>query len=161
MSAQQITWVLTELFQNITDPKINQAIAETMTAANEFEKTYRGKITQLSPEGLLQCLIDVESFETKFSDLTLYSSLFFAADMTQPQAQCAKRQSRQTLSQHQQATGVLFTGAWRVYQKQASNNLREILIQLQAYVRAGSSPCGASTLRSGRTTHNREGPIRR
>ena len=58
-----------------------------MTAANEFEKTYRGKITQLSPEGLLQCLIDVESFETKFSDLMLYSSLFFAADMTQPQAQ--------------------------------------------------------------------------
>ena len=35
----------------------------------------------------MQCFIDVESFEAKFSDLTLYSSLFFAADMTQPQAQ--------------------------------------------------------------------------
>ena len=87
MSAQQIKWDLTELFQNITDPKINQAIAETKAAANAFEKTYRGKITQLTPQGLLQCLIDVESFEAKFSDLTLYSSLFFAADMTQPQAQ--------------------------------------------------------------------------
>ena len=87
MSAQQITWDLTELFQNINDPKINQAIAETTAAANAFEKTYRGKITQLTPEDLLHCLIDVESFEAKFSDLTLYSSLFFAADMTQPQAQ--------------------------------------------------------------------------
>ena len=87
MSAQQITWDLTELFQNINDPKINQAIAETTAAASAFEKTYRGKITQLTPEDLLHCLIDVESFEAKFSDLTLYSSLFFAADMTQPQAQ--------------------------------------------------------------------------
>jgi oligoendopeptidase F len=87
LSAQQITWDLTELFQNITDPKINQAIADSAAAANAFEKTYRGKITQLTPEGLLQCFIDVESFEAKFSDLTLYSSLLFAADMTQPQAQ--------------------------------------------------------------------------
>jgi len=85
--SQQVTWDLTELFSGIADPKINQAIAESTAAANTLEKTYRGKITSLSPEGLLKCLSDVETFETKFSDLTLFSSLSFSADMTIPQAQ--------------------------------------------------------------------------
>ncbi len=55
--------------------------------ADTFEKTYRGKIANLSADGLLQCLRDVEVFEAKFGDLTLYSSLVFAADMTQPLSQ--------------------------------------------------------------------------
>ena len=82
MSKQQITWDLTELFADIIDPKINQAIAEATATADAFEKTYRGKIILFSAEGLLQCLKDVEAFEAKFSDLTLFSSLSFAADMT-------------------------------------------------------------------------------
>jgi oligoendopeptidase F len=82
-----ITWNLTELFSSITDPKIDQAIVEATALADQFEKKYRGKITRLSAEGLLQCLLDVEGFESKFSDIALFSSLSFAADMTQPQAQ--------------------------------------------------------------------------
>jgi oligoendopeptidase F len=83
----QVTWDLTELFPSITDPKVDQTIAEAATTANMFEKTYRGKISSLSAEGLLRCLREIEAFEAKFSDLTLYSSLSFAMDMTQPQAQ--------------------------------------------------------------------------
>ena len=82
-----VTWDLTELFSNIADPKIDQAIAEATETANVFEKTYRGKIASLSAEGLLMCLRDIEAFELKFSDLTLFSSLSFAMDMTQPKAQ--------------------------------------------------------------------------
>jgi oligoendopeptidase F len=55
--------------------------------ANAFEKTYRGKIANLSAEELLRCFKDIEEFEAKFSDLALFSSLSFAADMTQSQAQ--------------------------------------------------------------------------
>jgi oligoendopeptidase F len=87
LSNQQITWDLTELFSDLTDPKINQAIVEATEAADTFEKTYRGKITQFSADSLLRCLIDVEAFEAKFSNLTLYSSLSFSSDMTVPQAQ--------------------------------------------------------------------------
>jgi oligoendopeptidase F len=83
----QVTWDLTELFPNITDPKIDLAIADAKSKAEMFEKTYRGKIASLSAEGLLRCLRDIEAFESKFSDLTLFSSLSFAMDMTQPQAQ--------------------------------------------------------------------------
>jgi oligoendopeptidase F len=84
---QQITWDLTELFAGITDPKVYQAIEEAKSLADAFEKTYRGKITSLTADGLLQCLRDLEAFEAKISDISLFSSLIFAADMTQPQAQ--------------------------------------------------------------------------
>jgi oligoendopeptidase F len=87
LTTPQITWNLTELFQNLTDPKIEQTITQATTATDAFEKTYRGKITTLSAEGLLRCLHDIEAFETKFSNLSLYASLSFAANMTVPEAQ--------------------------------------------------------------------------
>ena len=87
MTTQQITWDLSELFSGISDPKVNQAIEEAKVLADAFEKAYRGKITQLSAEGLLRCLRDVEAFEAKISDLSLFSNLIFAADMTEPQTQ--------------------------------------------------------------------------
>ncbi|MGD6852883.1 MAG: M3 family oligoendopeptidase [Candidatus Bathyarchaeia archaeon] len=85
--AAQITWNLTPLFTGPTDPKIEQAIQEATNNADTFEKNYRGKIANLSPQELLKCFQEIETFEAKFSDLTLYSSLSFSADMTQPPAQ--------------------------------------------------------------------------
>ena len=87
MTAQQITWDLTELFPSINDPKIQQAIAETKALANKFEQAYRGKITSLTAEDLLRCLQDIEAFQKSFSNVTLYSSLSFAANMTLPETQ--------------------------------------------------------------------------
>ncbi len=87
MSTQQVTWDLTPLFQSLTDPKIQQTITEATSAADTFEKKYRGKITSLSTEGLLQCLKEIEAFDTKFSNVSLFSSLSFAANMTLPETQ--------------------------------------------------------------------------
>ena len=117
MCAQQITWNLTELFKDISDPKIEQAIAEATQSADKFEKAYRGKIGSLSAEGLLGCLRDVEAFEAKFSDIALFSSLSFAADMTQPQAQALNDRVDKLSRQHWQATGVLLAGTGRADQK--------------------------------------------
>lgn len=83
----QVTWNLNELFPEITCPKIPEAITQATAAADEFEQKYRGKIQTLSAEGLLECLRDVEAFECKYGNLTLYASLCFSADMTQQQTQ--------------------------------------------------------------------------
>jgi len=87
LKTQLVTWDLSELFPRISSPKINQAIAEAAALANAFEKTYRGKIINLNAAGLLQCLNNMEMFEAKFSDITLYSNLSFSANMTLPQTQ--------------------------------------------------------------------------
>ena len=87
MAAQQGTWDLSELFSGISDPKIQEAITQVMELAEQFEKKYRGKIRVLSAEDLLGCIQEIEGFEAKFSDISLYSSLTFSADMIQPQTQ--------------------------------------------------------------------------
>ncbi len=87
MTVEQVTWDLSELFSALDDPRIDQAFEQLKVVTDDFERNYRGKILSLSTEGLLQCLHDIEALEAKFSDLTLYSSLTFSADMTQPQAQ--------------------------------------------------------------------------
>ncbi len=85
--ATQVTWNLTELYQKIDDPKIQQALTETTQLADQFEQKYRGKITKLNPKGLQKCLQDIEAFNLKTSDLGLYSSLTFSADMTNTKIQ--------------------------------------------------------------------------
>jgi len=85
--SQQITWDLSGLFLGVTDPKLNQSITEAAVWADSFEGKYRGKMAGLSAEGLLECIKEVETFEVKFSDVSLFASLAFAADMTQTETQ--------------------------------------------------------------------------
>ena len=80
-------WNLSELFLNINDSKINQVTNDSKELANKFEKTYKGKIAKLTTNELLTCIKTLENFETKFNDITLYSSLSFSANMTLPQTQ--------------------------------------------------------------------------
>ncbi len=83
----QTTWNLTQLYQNIDDPKIQQDITETTQLANQFEEKYRGKIITLTPQTLAKCLQDIEEFNQKTFDLGLYASLTFSADMTNAKTQ--------------------------------------------------------------------------
>ncbi|HLN44946.1 MAG TPA: M3 family oligoendopeptidase [Candidatus Sulfotelmatobacter sp.] len=87
MSQKQITWDLSELFRSITDPKIDEAITEAKVFADAFERNYHGKISSLTADSLLKCLKDIEAFAMRISDITLYSSLSFSADMTLPETQ--------------------------------------------------------------------------
>lgn len=87
MTNQPVTWNLTTLFPSTTSPQIQTAINQATQAADTFEQKYRGKITTLTPQELLQCIQDIEAFEAKYSELTLYANLSFAADMTKPETQ--------------------------------------------------------------------------
>ena len=86
MSAQ-ITWNLTELFSGTSDPKIEQAITESIAAVHEFEKKYRQKVGTLDPASLQKCLRELEDFDVKTGDLSLFASLSFSANMTLPDVQ--------------------------------------------------------------------------
>ena len=87
MSDQNGTWDLTEFFSGIDDSKIQESITQAKNSAEQFEKKYRGKISILTTDELLECIKDIESFETQIGDVSLYASLAFAADMTQAKTQ--------------------------------------------------------------------------
>jgi oligoendopeptidase F len=84
---QEVTWDLTELFPSINDPSVEKAINETKALAEAFEKSYRGKIASLDSANLLRCIRELEAFELKLGDVSLFAGLSFSANMTLPQTQ--------------------------------------------------------------------------
>jgi len=84
---RQMVWDLSELFVSVDDSKINQTIAKAVDMATQFEKKYRGKIAELTPAGVFECLQEIETFSKEISNVSLYSSLAFAANMTLPKVQ--------------------------------------------------------------------------
>ncbi len=136
------TWDLSELFSSITDPKINQAITEATVLANAFEKTYRCKIANLNTDDLLRCLRSLEAFEAKFSDITLYSSLSFSANMTLPLTQSLNDRVKKLqatlgkqLAFYELELGALLKRKPQIIQEPALSNYRHMLERVYRHVK--------------------------
>ena len=87
LAGQEISWNLSELFSGPNDPRIGRAIIEISELAEKFEKDYRGKMAYLNADALLGCLRTLEVFKVNLIDVSLYSRLCFAANMTLPENQ--------------------------------------------------------------------------
>ena len=142
MTTQQVIWDLSELFPSITDPKINQAITEATALANAFEKTYWGKIANLNADDLLRCFRSMEAFEAKFSDITLYSSLSFSANMTLPLTQSLNDRVKKLqatlgkqLAFYELELGVLLKRKPQIIQEPALSNYRHMLERVYRHVK--------------------------
>jgi oligoendopeptidase F len=141
LTTQEITWNLTELFPNITDPKVNQAIVQAAALADAFEQTYRGKIISLNANGLRGCLREFEDFEVKVSDISLFSGLVFAANMTLPETQTLNdRVSKleaalgKQLAFYSLELGALVKSKPQIIQEPALANYRHMLERVQRRV---------------------------
>ncbi|MGA2386302.1 MAG: M3 family oligoendopeptidase [Candidatus Bathyarchaeia archaeon] len=86
-SKQEVTWDLTELFPSVNDPSVEKALNEAKTFADAFEKSYRGKIASLDSASLLRCIHELEAFDVKLGDVSLFAGLSFSANMTLPDVQ--------------------------------------------------------------------------
>ena len=84
---QEISWDLTELFPSVTDPSVEKAINEMKAYADAFEGAYRGKIGSLDSAGVERCLRELEAFDVKTGDVSLFAGLAFAANMTVSEVQ--------------------------------------------------------------------------
>ncbi|MBP0028880.1 M3 family oligoendopeptidase [Roseofilum sp. Guam] len=73
-------WDLSDLYQRLDDPKIQQDLEHLQQQATAFRQTYRGKIAQLSPEQILDCLQQLETLFQSCGYLWAYPSLVFSAD---------------------------------------------------------------------------------
>jgi oligoendopeptidase F len=84
---EEILWDLTEIFPNINDPSIQEAITHTSKSAEIFQVKYRNQIHNLPTPDLLSCLKEFENSIEKIQEISLYASLAFAANMTLPETQ--------------------------------------------------------------------------
>jgi oligoendopeptidase F len=87
MVESEVVWNLSEIFSSPSDPSVQKAMEEVTALAERFAEKYRGKIGEFSAKELLTCLQEYEAYLAKLRDLTLFSELSFAANMTLPETQ--------------------------------------------------------------------------
>jgi oligoendopeptidase F len=134
MSHPEVAWNLTELCSCATDPKIERTLAEAKTTANSFERKYKNRIGTLSPTELLECFREIEDFDLKLSDVSLYAGLSFAANMTLPETQSlndrvekAETQISKQLAFYSLDLGKLLQSSPEIIKDPALTNYRHML----------------------------------
>jgi oligoendopeptidase F len=87
VTKKDIAWDLSKIFPSTEDPSAQKAIDSLDRMAEHFSKKYQGKIECLSAGRLAECLKEFESYRAKLGDVTLFSELSFAANMTLQETQ--------------------------------------------------------------------------
>jgi oligoendopeptidase F len=87
MTKSEVVWNLSEILPIPTDPSVEKAMSDVTKVAEKFATKYRGKIKDFTAKDLLICLQEFEAYQAKLREITLFSELSFAANMTLPETQ--------------------------------------------------------------------------
>ena len=77
-------WDLSDLFDGLDDPSIEQTFADQAAAANTFASAYRGKINQatINPPFLAKAISDYEHLLQELAKPSMYAQLRFSVETT-------------------------------------------------------------------------------
>ena len=84
--ADEVRWDLTELFSSPSDPRIEQALAESLDAAREFESRYRGRVSKLSPDDFALMMATLAAMAERSALTGTYAGLLHALNTADPPA---------------------------------------------------------------------------
>jgi oligoendopeptidase F len=79
--AEDVAWDLSDLYSGVDDPRIEQHVEETDSAATAFRERYYGRVAELSPAELLEAIEERERIESIFTRAIYFAHLHFATDM--------------------------------------------------------------------------------
>lgn len=79
-------WNLSDLYQGFDDPQLARDLEALQTEATEFRQSYRGRVRELSPEQIGDCLKQLEAIAEKTGYLYAFPSLVFSADTRNTEA---------------------------------------------------------------------------
>jgi oligoendopeptidase F len=83
--AEEVAWDLSDLYDGGDDPRIEQDVEQTETAAAAFRERYYGKIAELSADELRDAIEERERIESAFTRAIYYAHLWFSTDMSDSQ----------------------------------------------------------------------------
>ena len=88
--AEGINWDLSDLYEGISDPRVEKDFERISARADRFEKKYRGKIKSpsLTAGELAGAVKEVERLSEGIGKILSFSHLVFAADTRDPQKRC-------------------------------------------------------------------------
>src|SRR5688500_13442398 len=79
-----VRWDLSDLFDSIDDPKVDETIRSSNARADEFAAKYRGKLGTTDAATLKDSILEMESLISDLSKPIQYANLRFAADTGDP-----------------------------------------------------------------------------
>ncbi|KOR36770.1 MULTISPECIES: M3 family oligoendopeptidase [Planktothricoides] len=79
-------WDLSDLYQGFDDPQLSQDLEALQQQAAQFRETYRGKVSDLTPAEIANCLQTLEAIGQKSGYLYAFPSLIFSADTRNTEA---------------------------------------------------------------------------
>lgn len=79
--AEEVRWDLGELFENVSDPRIDEVLEKTSARAAGFVETYKGKLSGLSAEELASAYEELEAINAPLYKVSQYSQLRFSVEM--------------------------------------------------------------------------------
>jgi oligoendopeptidase F len=82
--AENVRWDLGELFESPTDPRLESTLATALSAAQEFEQTYRGRVAQLPPGEFADMMATLEEIHETGSRPGVYAMLLHSQDTADP-----------------------------------------------------------------------------
>jgi oligoendopeptidase F len=79
--AEDVAWDLSDLYESGEDPRIEQDVQETDSAAAAFRERYYGRVAELSAAELREAIEERERIESTFTRAIYYAHLWFSTDM--------------------------------------------------------------------------------
>ena len=81
-----VHWNLADLYDGVTDPRIDEVLNASQERADQFERDYKGKINapDLTADTLGAALREYESIQQEASKPAYFASLLFTTDMGDP-----------------------------------------------------------------------------
>src|SRR5581483_2599904 len=84
--AENVRWDLSDLFKSPTDPAIEQRLAASFEAAQEFEQAYRGKVATLPPAEFAEMMAQLEDQQERAMKPEIYAYLLHSQNTQDPAA---------------------------------------------------------------------------
>src|SRR5262245_54471629 len=79
--AEDVQWDLSDLYDGGDDPRIEQDVEQTESAAAAFRERYYGRVAELSPPDLREAIEERERIESLFTRAIYFAHLRFSTDM--------------------------------------------------------------------------------
>ena len=83
--AEEVAWDLSDLYDRGDDPRIEQDVEETDTAAAAFRERYYGRVAELTPAELREAIEERERIESIFTRAIYFAHLRYSTDMNDPE----------------------------------------------------------------------------
>jgi oligoendopeptidase F len=83
--AEHVVWDLSTLYSGVDDPNLQRDLERTQAMADEYAKTYRGRVAQLDAEEMVDALIEQEEIWDLSGRIGAFAFLNFSTDTTNPQ----------------------------------------------------------------------------